>query len=86
VAAGVSKAADDAATLAATLDADDIEAALQHFEAERLPENNRIIERARHLGAYLQATQSAEERERSARHGIPKAVLAETAVLDFLYA
>ncbi|MGO9703086.1 MAG: FAD-dependent monooxygenase [Xanthobacteraceae bacterium] len=85
VAAGVSKAADDAATLAATLDADDVEAALQHFEAERLPENNRIIERARHLGAYLQATQSAEERERSARHGIPKAVLAETALLDFLY-
>ncbi len=85
VAAGVSKAADDAAMLAATLDADDVEAALQHFEAERLPENNRIIERARHLGAYLQATQSAEERERSARHGIPKAVLAETALLDFLY-
>jgi 2-polyprenyl-6-methoxyphenol hydroxylase-like FAD-dependent oxidoreductase len=85
VAAGLSKAADDAATLAATLDADDVEAALQHFEAERLPENNRIIERARHLGAYLQATQSAEERERSARHGIPKAVLAETALLDFLH-
>ena len=86
VAAGVSKAADDAAVLAAALDNDDIEEALLHFEAERLPENNRIIERARHLGAYLQATQSAQERERSARHGIPEAVLAETAVLDFLYA
>jgi hypothetical protein len=33
----------------------------------------------------LQATQSAEERERSVRHGIPKAVLAETALLDFLH-
>ena len=86
VAAGVSKAADDAAALAAALDNDDVEEALRHFEAERLPENNRIIERARHLGAYLQATQSAQERERSARHGIPEAVLAETAVLDFLYA
>jgi len=44
----------------------------------------RIIERARHLGAYLQATQTAEERARSRRHSIPEAVLAETAVLDFL--
>jgi 2-polyprenyl-6-methoxyphenol hydroxylase-like FAD-dependent oxidoreductase len=82
----VSKAADDAAALAAALDNDDIEAALRQFEADRLPGNNRIIERARHLGAYLQATQTAQERERSVRHGIPEAVLAETAVLDFLYA
>ena len=44
----------------------------------------RIIERARHLGAYLQATQTAEERARSQRHSIPEAVMAETAVLDFL--
>jgi 2-polyprenyl-6-methoxyphenol hydroxylase-like FAD-dependent oxidoreductase len=86
VAAGVSKAADDAAALALALDAGDVEDALRRFEGERLPENNRIIERARHLGAYLQATQSAEERTRSARHGIPEAVLAETAVSDFLYA
>jgi 2-polyprenyl-6-methoxyphenol hydroxylase-like FAD-dependent oxidoreductase len=84
VAAGVSKAADDAAALAAALDGDDIEAALRRFEAARLPDNKRIIERARHLGAYLQATQTAAERARSARHGIPGAVLAETAVLDFL--
>ena len=46
---------------------------------------DKIIERARHLGAYLQATQTAEERARSARHSIPEAVLAETAMLDFLY-
>jgi 2-polyprenyl-6-methoxyphenol hydroxylase-like FAD-dependent oxidoreductase len=85
VAAGVSKAADDAAALAAALDGDGIAAALRRFEAERLPVGKKIIERARHLGAYLQATQSAEERARSARHGIPEAVLAETAVLDFLY-
>ena len=64
VAAGVSKAADDAAALArrAWRCGDDIEAALRRYEAERLPENNRIIERARHLGAYLQASQSGEER------------------------
>jgi len=86
VAAGVSKAADDAAALAEALDTvDDVEAALSRFEKERLPQGNRIIERARHLGAYLQATQNAEERARSARHSIPEAVLAETAVLDFLY-
>jgi 2-polyprenyl-6-methoxyphenol hydroxylase-like FAD-dependent oxidoreductase len=85
VAAGVSKAADDAAALAVALDANDVEAALRRYEVERLPENNRIIERARHLGAYLQATQSAEERTRSAQHGIPQAVLDETAVLDFLH-
>jgi 2-polyprenyl-6-methoxyphenol hydroxylase-like FAD-dependent oxidoreductase len=86
VGAGVAKAADDAFALAAALDeTDDVAAALTRFEARRLPENRRIVERARHLGAYLQATQSAEERTRSARHGIPKAVLAETAMLDFLY-
>jgi 2-polyprenyl-6-methoxyphenol hydroxylase-like FAD-dependent oxidoreductase len=85
VAAGVSKAADDAAALAAALDGEDVAAALRRFEAQRLPEGRKIIERARHLGAYLQATQTAEERARSARHSIPEAVLAETAVLDFLY-
>jgi 2-polyprenyl-6-methoxyphenol hydroxylase-like FAD-dependent oxidoreductase len=85
VAAGVSKAADDAAALAQALDGDNVEAALRRYEAQRLPENRKIIERARHLGAYLQATQTAEERARSERHGIPEAVLAETAVLDFLY-
>jgi 2-polyprenyl-6-methoxyphenol hydroxylase-like FAD-dependent oxidoreductase len=85
VGAGVSKAADDAEALAEALDADaDVETALRRFEAARLPVGQRIIERARHLGAYLQATQSAEEQNRAARHRIPEAVLAETAVLDFL--
>jgi 2-polyprenyl-6-methoxyphenol hydroxylase-like FAD-dependent oxidoreductase len=85
VGAGVSKAADDAAALADALGDDDAELALRRYEARRLPVNNRIIERARHLGAYLQATQSEEERTRSARHGIPQAVLDETAVVDFLH-
>ena len=85
VAAGVSKAADDAAALAQALDDSDVASGLRRFEAERLPQGRKIIERARHLGAYLQATQTAEERARSARHSIPEAVLAETAVLDFLY-
>ena len=84
VAAGVAKAADDAAALTAALDGSEVEPALRRFEAARLMVGQRIIERARHLGAYLQATQTAEERARSQRHSIPQAVLAETAVLDFL--
>lgn len=84
VAAGVAKAADDAAALVAALEAGEVAPALRRFEAARLPVGRRIIERARHLGAYLQATQTAEERARSRRHSIPQAVLAETAVLDFL--
>ena len=84
VAAGVAKAADDAAALAGALEHDEVEPALRNFETARLPVGRRIIERARHLGAYLQATQTAEERARSQRHSIPEAVLAETAVLDFL--
>jgi len=86
VAAGVSKAANDAAALAAALEAEaDVPSGLRRFEAARLPAGQKIVERARHLGAYLQATQSAEERARSAQHSIPEAVLAETAMLDFLY-
>jgi 2-polyprenyl-6-methoxyphenol hydroxylase-like FAD-dependent oxidoreductase len=84
VAAGVAKAADDAAALVEALAHDDVAPALRRFEAARVPVGRRIIERARHLGAYLQATQTAEERARSRRHSIPEAVLEETAVLDFL--
>ncbi len=87
VAAGVSKAADDAAALAAALSAErDVAGALLRFEAARLPENYKIIERARHLGAYLQATRTQEEQARAGRHSTDEAVIAETAVLDFLYA
>jgi 2-polyprenyl-6-methoxyphenol hydroxylase-like FAD-dependent oxidoreductase len=87
VAAGVSKAADDAAALAEALDAEhDVPTALKRFEAARLPENHRIIERARHLGAYLQASRTQEEQARAGRHSTVDAVLTETATLDFLYA
>ena len=87
VAAGVSKAADDAAALVEALGRhDDVLVALKAFEAARLPENRRIIERARHLGAYLQATRSEEEEARAGRHSTDAAVISETATLDFLYA
>ncbi len=87
VAAGVSKAADDAAALIEALQGErDVAQALTRFEAARLPENHRIIERARHLGAYLQATKTEEENLRAGKHSTDDAVIAETAVLDFLYA
>jgi 2-polyprenyl-6-methoxyphenol hydroxylase-like FAD-dependent oxidoreductase len=87
VAAGVSKAADDAAALARALrDDTDVGSALRKFEAARLAENHRIIERARHLGAYLQASRTLAEQERAGRHSTDAAVLEETATLDFLYA
>jgi 2-polyprenyl-6-methoxyphenol hydroxylase-like FAD-dependent oxidoreductase len=87
VAAGVSKAADDAAALAQALQMEEtVESALKRFEAARLPENHRIIQRARHLGAYLQATRTQEEQTRAGMHSTDEAVIAETAVLGFLYA
>jgi 2-polyprenyl-6-methoxyphenol hydroxylase-like FAD-dependent oxidoreductase len=87
VAAGVSKAADDAAALAEALGAErDVATALKRYEAARLRENYRIIERARHLGAFLQATRTEAEQARAGRHATDEAVIAETAVLDFLYA
>jgi 2-polyprenyl-6-methoxyphenol hydroxylase-like FAD-dependent oxidoreductase len=87
VAAGVSKAADDAAALVEGLRAEgDVAAGLKRFAAARLDENHRIIERARHLGAFLQATRTEAEQARAGRHATDDAVLAETAVLDFLYA
>jgi 2-polyprenyl-6-methoxyphenol hydroxylase-like FAD-dependent oxidoreductase len=87
VAAGVSKAADDATALAEALGAEpDVARALKRFEAGRLRENYRIIERARHLGAFLQASRTREEQARAGLHSTDGAVIAETAVLDFLYA
>ena len=88
VGAGVSKASDDAAALAESLTAEggDVEAGLKRFAAVRLDENHRIIQHARHLGAYLQATRNAEEQARAGRHSTDAAVIEETAVLDFLYA
>jgi 2-polyprenyl-6-methoxyphenol hydroxylase-like FAD-dependent oxidoreductase len=87
VGAGVSKGADDAAALVDALSChDDVETALKAFEAARLPENVRIIERARHLGAYLQATRTQEEQTRAGTHSTDEAVITETAMVDFLSA
>ena len=84
VGAGVSKAADDAAALADALADDAVEPALRRFEAQRLPVGRLIIEHARQLGAYLQAKQTDEERAHSRRFSTAQAVIAETALVDFL--
>ena len=85
VGAGVLKAADDAQALVSVLAAPDgVTEALRAYAHERLPVGRRIVAHARHLGAYLQATRSDAEQEASSRHGIPEAVMAETALVDFL--
>jgi 2-polyprenyl-6-methoxyphenol hydroxylase-like FAD-dependent oxidoreductase len=85
VAAGVTKAAEDAQALALALHQEDgIEVALRRYEAVRLPAGQRVVQRARHLGAYMQAQRrTEEERQAAARHRTPDAVMAETAVLEF---
>jgi len=84
VGAGVSKAADDATALARALDGQPVEPGLTRFAAERYPAGLRTVEQARHLGAYLQATRTEEEQSRAQRHSTDAAVLAETALVDFL--
>jgi len=86
VGAGVTKAFEDGLALAQALAAaPDISAGLQAFERRRLPAGERIIERARRLGAYLQAQlKTPEERAHAERHLSPDAVMRDTATLDFL--
>jgi 2-polyprenyl-6-methoxyphenol hydroxylase-like FAD-dependent oxidoreductase len=85
VAAGVTKAAEDAMALADALRTyGDVAAALAAFERERIPANRRIMQRGRELGGYLQphllspAALAAAE-----RHHTSQAVMSEIAVLDF---
>lgn len=86
VGGGIAKAVGDAVALAERLDREPgIPAALLSFEAARMPVGARIVQRARHLGAYLQTHfRTEEERALAARHRSPEAVMAETALLDFL--
>jgi len=84
VGAGVAKAAEDALALADALEANDIENGLKQFEAARLPRGNKIIERARRLGAYVQADLKTQaERVYAELHRKPEAVLSETAMMNF---
>jgi len=85
--AGVTKGFSDAIALCEALDRSiSIEHALQDFETERLPIGRRMVEQARHLGAYMQASKSTDEEKRAAEgYRTPEAVIRETASLDFLY-
>ena len=86
VAAGVTKAAEDAMVLAGALqDGDDVGAALAEFERARLPVNCRIMARGRALGGYLHPHHATPEaRAEADGHHTPEAVMSEIAVLDFL--
>ena len=84
VGAGVSKACEDAAALADAVAADDIAPALLRFEAQRLSVGCRIIERARHLGAYLQAAQTAAERAHAGRYCLVVVVFLVSVLVEFL--
>ena len=86
VAAGVTKAAEDAMALATALESgNDVPKALRIFEQSRMPVNRRIVERGRDLGVYLQPQLSTEEEYRKAeKHSTPASVMAEIAILDFL--
>jgi 2-polyprenyl-6-methoxyphenol hydroxylase-like FAD-dependent oxidoreductase len=88
VAAGVTKAAEDAMALASALHSGGtLEIALARFEAARIGINRQVMQRGRDLGTYLQPRPaSAQERQKAERHSLPQAVMSEIAVLDFLQA
>jgi 2-polyprenyl-6-methoxyphenol hydroxylase-like FAD-dependent oxidoreductase len=87
VAAGVTKAAQDAMALAHALQSNDVDSGLAQFEAARSGINRQVMQRGRDLGRYLQPHPgSPQERRKAALHGTPQAVMSEIAVLDFLQA
>ena len=88
VGAGIVKAAQDAAALAAALEEHtEVAAGLRAFEAQRLGESRKFVAQARRLGSHLKYRFGTEaERATAALHADPERVLAETALLDFLHA
>jgi 2-polyprenyl-6-methoxyphenol hydroxylase-like FAD-dependent oxidoreductase len=86
VAAGVTKAAEDAMALATALqESDNVPGALKSFEQARMRTNRLIVERGRDLGIYLQPElRNHEELRSAAQHHTPQAVMSEIAILDFL--
>lgn len=86
VGAGVTKVAFDAIALADALAGPaDLDVALQAFETERMAVGNRIVARARDLGAYMQADiGTTTERRVAALYDTPEAIMRETASLAFM--
>ena len=78
---GVTKAAQDAMALADALsDQSNVPAALQSYCAVRQPASAAVVQRARGLGAYMEAqARSATDRAAADRHRTPAAVMSETA-------
>lgn len=85
IGAGITKAVDDAMTLAQELENhNDVAAALADFNKRRYSANRAWIDRSRELGAYLQAQlQSDVERLYAKQHRTIEAVMQETANLDY---
>ena len=86
VGAGIVKAAQDAAALAAALqEHTEVAAGLRAFEAQRIREGRKFVAQARRLGSHLKYRFGTEaERATAAYHADPERMLAETALLDFL--
>ena len=78
---GVTKAAEDAQALAEALAGEEVAPALAAWNARRAPAGRHIVEHARRLGAYMQASRaSAAERAMAQTYRSADAVLRETAV------
>ena len=79
---GVTKAAEDARSLVQALTAsDDLNTALDQYQAARLAIGKQIVARARGLGAYMQAQISTpHERAMAEKYRSAEVVMAETAV------
>jgi 2-polyprenyl-6-methoxyphenol hydroxylase-like FAD-dependent oxidoreductase len=86
VGAGVAKAALDAQALASALaEESDVETALARYNEERVRTGRIMVEQGRRLGSYMRTHfNTAEERALAERHQTPEAVMAETALLDFI--
>jgi 2-polyprenyl-6-methoxyphenol hydroxylase-like FAD-dependent oxidoreductase len=79
---GVTKAAEDAMTLVDRLARHrDVASALESYQQQRHAAGCEVVQRARRLGAYMQAQiASEEERAMATRYRSPRAVMCETAL------
>lgn len=78
---GVTKASDDAAELLEQITQHGIVDGLQAYSRSRVAFGHRIVQHARHLGAYMQAQLLTEqERKMAEQYRTPEAVMRETAV------
>ena len=79
---GVTKAAEDAMSLVDSLAShSSVESALESYQQQRHAAGGEVVQRARRLGAYMQAQIASEaERVMASRYRSPRAVLCETAL------